>query len=389
MNVKTFKRMSKRFISTLLSVLMVLSLFTVCAVGSTVTAGAYNSTNVKVTVDASATGWDNVYLYIGHDTYVSVYKMTSEGNGIYTYNLSWDGYTGYFFADGEYSTKTNDAVWTTYESIADGSKQESDPYWSAATTSTHVITATGGGGGTTSSGSYFVPATLFNYRTTDQITAASSVTEDTLEKSYDIDKTNGQASPWNSYANGTYSAYNQAVSDWYSDTTDVTPLYQGNFHDQTLPSSPPYHNFMKLANAANRYDGNDGASTKSVAQGLVDDVLNPDGNITQGGKEMPQFSKLFMETANEDDVIQTVYENFKFEVNTETRGRNTWYTYDAATDGNRSIDVENSLIKIGVTQSILLVLMVNRVAILVTSHLTNHSQVIHQTLQTRLVLVLT
>ena len=365
MKAKTFKRMSKRFISSLLSVLMVLSLFTVCAVGSTITASAFNASNITITVDASATNWESVYLYIGKDDYVEAHQLTKSGNYYTKSGFSWGGYTGYFFADsGNYSivNSGNDRLWETYKGIPDGSKSidpnksDSNPYWSAISTSTIKISTKGSSSDdddddddndditVESTGTYWIPATLFNYRTTNQISDASDEVEDTATKSYNIDSKNGQASPWDSWKKGTYSTYNHAVSDWYAGLSTVTPLYQGNFHDQD--DIPSYHNFMLMANAANRANGNDGSSTKAVATGLVDDKLNADGNITQDGREMPQFSKKFMETANATDVIQSVYENLKFEaVATTYSNGNTWYSYDSAKDGNRALVVSDSKIK--------------------------------------------
>lgn len=58
MNVKTVKRFSKRTLSTLLSILMVISLFTVCMVGTTVSVGAIGAW-VSVAVPSDFNGWDS------------------------------------------------------------------------------------------------------------------------------------------------------------------------------------------------------------------------------------------------------------------------------------------------------------------------------------------
>ena len=70
MNVKTLKRFSRRSVSMLLSVLMVLSLFTVCMVGTSITAGAYSNmpSGAEVIVEfigSTAQGWSQPYLVIG------------------------------------------------------------------------------------------------------------------------------------------------------------------------------------------------------------------------------------------------------------------------------------------------------------------------------------
>ncbi len=142
MKAKTLKRMSKRFISSLLSVLMVVSLFTVCAVGSSITAGAYNlSSNITVNVDISNTGWSQVYFYMGYNGGIYKEKMNAGTNGKYsltvnknTYNTTvgkTDGYyEGFFFADGDYSVGTDfhkayhDIIGDTSRSL-DGSGNES------------------------------------------------------------------------------------------------------------------------------------------------------------------------------------------------------------------------------------------------------------------------
>lgn len=53
MNVKTVKRMSKRTVSTLLSILMVISLFTVCMVGTVTTASATDTYEIRGNFDDS------------------------------------------------------------------------------------------------------------------------------------------------------------------------------------------------------------------------------------------------------------------------------------------------------------------------------------------------
>ena len=80
MNVRKVKRMSKRIVSTLLSVLMVLSVFTVCMVGTTITVGAAGFVNGGyLYYDNTNTNWDNVYAYYGNSSY-NWAKMTRVGD---------------------------------------------------------------------------------------------------------------------------------------------------------------------------------------------------------------------------------------------------------------------------------------------------------------------
>ena len=78
MNVRKVKRMSKRIVSTLLSVLMVLSVFTVCMVGTVTNVLADDNTfyvhsgdTGYIYYDNSNTGWDadadKVYFYYGKE----------------------------------------------------------------------------------------------------------------------------------------------------------------------------------------------------------------------------------------------------------------------------------------------------------------------------------
>lgn len=108
MNVKTLKRFSRRSVSMLLSVLMVVSLFTVCMVGSSITAGAIvnNAPATTITIHLNGTAaqsWENVYFVIGRDNsgnyggsdqpkYTSFYKMTAVSGKADTYTLNFGGW---------------------------------------------------------------------------------------------------------------------------------------------------------------------------------------------------------------------------------------------------------------------------------------------------------
>ena len=108
MNVKTLKRFSKRSVSMLLSVLMVLSLFTVCMVSSSITAGAIvnNAPATTITIHLNGTAaqsWEHVYFVIGRDNGgnyggsdysadTSFYEMSPVYGKEDTYTLNFSGW---------------------------------------------------------------------------------------------------------------------------------------------------------------------------------------------------------------------------------------------------------------------------------------------------------
>lgn len=52
--------------------------------------------------DNSQTQWTNVYLFIGHDSYVRSYQLTAGNNDIYSVSMSsWNGATAVYFANGD------------------------------------------------------------------------------------------------------------------------------------------------------------------------------------------------------------------------------------------------------------------------------------------------
>lgn len=92
------RRVSKRSISILLSLIMMLSII---AVG-TVSAGAYTSMAGKIYFDNSKTKWTNVYLYVGHGSYAKSYSLTNTGsNNIWsmTFGDSFTDRTKLYFAN--------------------------------------------------------------------------------------------------------------------------------------------------------------------------------------------------------------------------------------------------------------------------------------------------
>lgn len=378
MNVKTLKRMSKRSVSVLLTVLMIISLFTVCMVGTTVTAGAAGGKIGDSTITLKVSGWQNAHVFVGHDSYTSHYTM-SGSDGVFTVKFpsdhKWDDATYYFFSETNYNNMADGAgagvnISTVRTDLINGSnacsslisKSEND------IKDGNVYTVDENGNVTVSSSSStassgWINATMYNYRTASQITAAKEKerTSGTLTETdnYDVDSTGGQAKEI--FAESVYKPYNDAVTKWYQDhSTDgkvngvsVTPLYQGNIRagndekneNGTVNWAKDYFNFVSVANGANRKDGASAASINAAAVGLVDKTLSANGTIQQNGIELPQFSDAFM-NANAESKIQSKYDNLKFETKvTKKASGNEWYSYNSATDNNRSLDITNRQIK--------------------------------------------
>lgn len=375
MNVKTLKRMSKRSVSVLLTVLMIISLFTVCMVGTTVTAGAVGDSIGGRTITLKVSGWQSAHVFVGNNGYTSHYTM-SGSNGVFTVTFpsshEWTDATSYFFSDTNYndlgdSSGTGKGVSTvrtdlingnhTCSNLVDKSVNDIKDY-NVYTVDENGTVTVSSSSSTASSG--WINATMYNYRTANQIADAMN-TAGTLteEQNYDVDSTNGQAKEI--FAESVYKPYNDAVTKWYQDhSTDgkvngvsVTPLYQGNIRagnkaadkTGTLDWAKSYFNFVSVANGANRQDGADGASINAAAVGLVDKTLSANGTIQQNGIELPQFSDAFM-NANAGSKIQSKYDNLKFETKvTKKASGNEWYSYNSATDKNRSLDIANRQIK--------------------------------------------
>ena len=376
MNVKTLKRMSKRSVSVLLTVLMIISLFTVCMVGTTVTAGAAGGKIGDSTITLKVSGWQNAHVFVGHDSYTSHYTM-SGSNGVFTVTFpsshEWTDATYYFFSDTNYNdlgdgSGTGKGVSTVRTDLINGSnacsslisKSENDiKDGNVYTVDENGNVTVSASSSTASSG--WINATMYNYRTASQITAANK-TEGTLteEQNYTVDSTGGQAKEI--FAESVYQQYNDAVAAWFqsqstngkaANDVSVTPLYQGNIRagnketgvDGTLSWAQSYFNFVSVANGANRKDSADGDSINAAAVGLVDKTLSANGTIQQNGIELPQFSDAFM-NANAASKIQSKYDNLKFETKVTKRATgNEWYSYDSSTDKNRSLDLANRQIK--------------------------------------------
>lgn len=375
MNVKTLKRMSKRSVSVLLTVLMIISLFTVCMVGTTVTAGAVGDSIGGRTITLKVSGWQNAHVFVGNSNKTFHYTMTGT-NGEFTVkfpdDVSLNDATNYFFStvnygldDGASNTVNISTVRTnlingkyTCSGLVD--KSVNDINDGNVYTVDENGTVTVSSSSSTPSSSGWINATMYNYRTASQITDAMN-TDGTLteEQNYAVDSKNGQAKEV--FTESVYKQYNDAVAAWFQNqSTDgkvngvsVTPLYQGNIRagndftneKGTVDWAKTYFNFVSVANGANRKDGASAASIKAAAVGLADKTLSANGTIQQNGIELPQFSDAFM-NANADSKIQSKYDNLKFETRvTKKASGNEWYSYDSSTDKNRSLDIANRQIK--------------------------------------------
>lgn len=375
MNVKTLKRMSKRSVSVLLTVLMIISLFTVCMVGTTVTAGAVGDSIGGKTITLNASGWQSAHVFVGNSNKTFHYTMTGT-NGEFTVkfpdDVSLNDATNYFFStvnygldDGASNTVNISTVRTnlingkyTCSGLVD--KSVNDINDGNVYTVDENGTVTVSSSSSTPSSSGWINATMYNYRTASQITDAMN-TDGTLteEQNYAVDSKNGQAKEV--FTESVYKQYNDAVAAWFQNqSTDgkvngvsVTPLYQGNIRagndftneKGTVDWAKTYFNFVSVANGANRKDGASAASINAAAVGLADKTLSANGTIQQNGIELPQFSDAFM-NANADSKIQSKYDNLKFETRvTKKASGNEWYSYDSSTDKNRSLDIANRQIK--------------------------------------------
>lgn len=335
MNVEKIKHISKRSISMLLSVLMVLSLFTVCMVGTTVSTGAYNFNNatIRVTLTNNALTWEEVYVVVGNDSYHTSYKMDSLGNNIHQKTgLSWDGATWYFFSD--IDCGSSGSMNSVYDPLPDYNKTDgfSGDMSNNINKSIDAKAANPNPPTPTNPEEYeWFDATIWNYRTENQRAGAAN--------NFNVDSNNGQHNDISYFK--TYGAYNTAVADWFRTKNGgkkPTPLYQGNIRQEEFtdvkgtssfitgwsyqdskgiwhrdwdtgfnPNNQNfrdlYYYFVSVANGANRQNGADGNSTRAVATGLVDKTLsnmeNPrQGTVTQNGIELPQFSDEFMKKYN-------------------------------------------------------------------------------------------
>jgi len=121
MNVRTVKRTSKRTVSMLLSVLMVISLFTVCMVGTATTVSAADLGTITVTLEGTAKEWNPVYLYVGKSTYYFRYTMTGSGN-TRSYNVEgWSDATQFFVSGVDVGTGGSENIENKWKQAGVGS----------------------------------------------------------------------------------------------------------------------------------------------------------------------------------------------------------------------------------------------------------------------------
>lgn len=100
------KKVVRRSVSVLLSVLMVVSMFTV----GIVSAGAADLTKGKYYFDNSKTKWNNVYLVVGKAGYRNCYKLALVEGTTAKYVLDaagWSGYTEFYFRDTQIASSGN------------------------------------------------------------------------------------------------------------------------------------------------------------------------------------------------------------------------------------------------------------------------------------------
>ena len=342
--------------------------------------------------DNSVMKWDEVYLYIGHNNgngWSQKTQFTYSGYGDIWYTVfsgGWDNADGYFFSSKNVNAGANiklSKIWDDIDSASSRTRRMTevilddqlfkaeynsqeygyDSVYNPCCTRTnnyhsifcdlynHTDGSTYDSNIYTTGKIFDINATLYSYRNRDQEGSDNSK-----------DFTNGLSAGSNTEDVKVYSGYNWRVGQWFNSYSNSTPLYQGNFRtgsgtgtDGTInPAShgETWKNFVSVANGANRLDGSDGNSTHAAAQNLVDNTLNSNGNLTQGGREIPQFSSAF---ENEYPEWQKSYSGLKFEaiekVKTVTytdefgeshTGKNKWYFYDAMVDGNRQVDSTTS-----------------------------------------------
>lgn len=384
MNVKTLKRMSKRSVSVLLTVLMIISLFTVCMVGTTVTAGAAGDVSLSTKIYLDASGWGSAHLFVGNGSKTTHYTLDNDperGHDFRVYKEIVSDYDSYFFSNTSYGMKDGEFRSVDISTVRNNLlNNQNEKFLCSNLISKSIYEIKSGNVYTIGKDGFvdvegssikngWINATMYNYRTTNQIADANK-TEGTLTEAqnYAVDSTNGQAKPiFKDGEDGedgdVYKQYNAAVADWFRNQStngkvkdiSVTPLYQGNIRagnelqdaDGTLKWAKSYFNFVSVANGANRQDGAklENKSIQSVAQGLVDSTLSKNGTIQQNGIELPQFSDAFM-NFNADSKIQSKYENLKFEAKViESDKGNAWYKYDSSVFGNRSLDIADRKIK--------------------------------------------
>lgn len=105
MKTKSFRAL-KKLTSILLTLIIVVSMVTV----GIVSASAAFNLNGTIYFDNSVAQWTDVYVYVGHNSYVRAYQMTpvSGESDLYSYTFSgWNNAEGFYFASFASSTSIN------------------------------------------------------------------------------------------------------------------------------------------------------------------------------------------------------------------------------------------------------------------------------------------
>lgn len=315
----------------------------------------------------STKDWTDVYFVVGNGSSVKVCQMAnhSSENPLPTtttgkeYEYTTKGGTGsitfnnadfYFFTDTlptGLSTGTNSGenISTVYSGITDAHKTNQYTTKPASTSVTTLNVPTP---------DYITGVTLYNYRSGSkdnndgsggQIVDTATIDDKDVDK-YAIDDGPDDAGYDSNATNyRLFRKYNKAVNSWFASKgsgTDYTPLDAGNFRDTTATYGSENNtvkgavdlmgldHFVYLANVA-AHD-----NTASTVRGLVSPTLS-NGKLMQGNVEIPQFSDAFME---DNPTLQSKYTDVRFQVNkNEHESGNEWYSYNAAEDGNRYLEI--------------------------------------------------
>lgn len=358
MNKQKLKRLSKRSLSVLLTILMVLSMLTVLG---TATASAA-STDYYLTGYLHTSG---SYSDVTKDN--ATLMFTSDGNGTYSLTTTFTG------GDAQYVT-VNYGQSTKYYDVNGGNTENNpatlkeDTAYNASTsgkvkvsmTTSTTVTFTWNPASLQLSYAYgdapkpqepvYVTTKLFNYLYENQLN--NGATDDTSNNT--TGDTNDAGGTWSSYRskNGiANSSLNTAISNYFKtelggSTTAARPLYFGTFWEETSGGAS-YVNSSLLnpymsPNSAHR--PTTGTNMNAVAQGLVDTSLNSDGELTQNGVVLPYFSESWFashKASGNKDLAHIYDTSFPMNVTLDSTTGISKYSYDSKTDANRYFDASS------------------------------------------------